>query len=66
MDPSHPASPRSRRLRRWLIGVGVTVLILGLYAFSLNWFAQQLGDDMQKSMRLPTTAAEHETSGGYY
>lgn len=66
MDSSHPAPPPSRRLRRWLIGVGVAVVVLGIYAFSLNWFAQQLGDDMQKSIRLPNTSAERETAGGYY
>jgi len=66
MDPSNPASPRSRRLRRWLIGIGVTALLLAIYGFSLNWFAQQLGDDLEKSIRLPSTAAERETSGGSY
>lgn len=66
MDPARPAPPRSNRLRRWVIGIGLGVVVLGLYAFSLNWFAQQLGDDMQKSIRLPAAAAERETSGGYY
>ncbi len=66
MDIRSTAPPPSRRLRRWLIVVGVAVAVLGLYGFSLNWFAQQLGDDMQKSIRMPTATSERETAGGYY
>lgn len=66
MDPAHPSPLRSRRLRRWLIGIGLGLVVLGAYALSLNWFAQRLGDDMQKSIRLPTAGADQDTSGGYY
>lgn len=59
-------SSRTRRLRRWLIGIGVGVLVLGGYAFSLNWFANRLGDDMNKAIRVPTVSADQETSGGSY
>ena len=66
MQHTDPAAPRSQRLRRWLIGLGVCAVLLGAYAFSLNWFAQQLGEDMEKTIRLPTPAADSDTSGGYY
>jgi len=66
VQDTDPTAPRSQRLRRWLIGLGVCVVLLGAYAVTLNWFAQRLGDDMKKSIRLPTAAADKDTSGGYY
>lgn len=66
MQHPDPAVPRPPRLRRWLIGLGVCLALLGVYAFSLNWFAHRLGDDMEKTIRLPTAAADNDTSGGYY
>lgn len=66
MNHTDPTAPRTSRLRRWLIGVGVCVALLGAYAFTLNWFAQRLGDDMEKAIRLPTAAADNDTSGGDY
>lgn len=66
MQHTDPVAPRPRRLRRWLIGVGVCVVLLGAYAVTLNWFAQQLGNDMEKTIRLPTAAADNDTAGGYY
>ena len=61
----HPeqTSLRPRRLRRWLIGLGVCAVLLGGYAFTLNWFAQRLGEDMEKTIRLPTAAADNDTAG---
>ena len=66
MNHTDSTAPRTGRLRRWLIGVGMCVVLLGAYALTLNWFAQRLGDDMEKSIRLPTVSADNDTSGVYY
>ncbi|MDQ3229567.1 MAG: hypothetical protein M3Q13_07520 [Pseudomonadota bacterium] len=66
MEHPDQVVPQSRRLRRWLIGLGVCAALLAVYAFSLNWFAQRLGDDMEKTIRPPTAAADNDTLGGYY
>lgn len=49
----HPNSPRSSRLRRWLLGLGLLGLLMAIYGASLNWFAHRLGDDVEKSLRVP-------------
>lgn len=46
-------SPRPGRLRRWLVGLGLLVLLMAIYGVSLNWFANRLGDDVEKSLRIP-------------
>lgn len=52
MRPQHHA-PRSGRLRRWLIGLSLlSALALG-YGLSLSWFAHRLGNDVEKSLRVP-------------
>lgn len=49
----HLNSPRPGRLRRWLVGLGLLVLLMAIYGVSLNWFAHRLGDDIEKSLRIP-------------
>ncbi|MCL1634750.1 hypothetical protein M2650_08920 [Luteimonas sp. SX5] len=53
MRPHSNHSPRTGRLRRWLVGLGLLVLLATVYGLSLNWFAQRLGDDVEKSLRVP-------------
>lgn len=51
---THPSDPpRSSRLRRWLIGLGLIVVLAAVYGVSLNWFAHRLGDDVEKSLHVP-------------
>ncbi len=56
MRPHHNHHPRSGRLRRWLVGLGLLVLLATGYGLSLNWFAQRLGDDVEKSLHMPETS----------
>lgn len=44
--------PTRPRLRRWLIALAVLLALLGIYGVALDRMAQQLGEDMQKSLRM--------------
>jgi hypothetical protein len=50
--PPHPA-PRTGRLRRWLIGLGLLTLLAAGYGMSLNWLIHRLGDDIGQSVHRP-------------
>lgn len=56
MRPHHPHTPRSSRLRRWLVGLGLLTALASAYGLSLSWFAHRLGDDVEKSLRMPETS----------
>ncbi|TWI01885.1 hypothetical protein IP90_02445 [Luteimonas cucumeris] len=49
--PGHP--PRSSRLRRWLAGAGLLTVLALAYGLSLSWFAHRLGDDVEKTLKVP-------------
>jgi len=53
MRPHHSPHPRSGRLRRWLVGLGLLTLLAAVYGVSLSWFAHRLGDDVEKSLHMP-------------
>ncbi len=53
MHPSPHHAPRSGRLRRWLAGLALLAALGLIYGLGLNWFAERLGDDVEKSLRVP-------------
>ncbi len=53
MRPSQHPTPRPGRLRRWLVGLALLTALALAYGLSLNWFAHRLGDDVEKSLRVP-------------
>lgn len=53
-----PIPPHRRR--RWMIGAGITGVLLIAYALALSWAAQRLESDMQHSIRqLPAVQQDH-------
>lgn len=56
MRPSRHHEPRPGRLRRWLVGLALLTVLALAYGLSLNWFAHRLGDDVEKSLRVPNAA----------
>lgn len=53
MQPSQQHEPRPGRLRRWLAGLALLAALALAYGASLSWFAQRLGNDVEKSLRMP-------------
>ncbi|MEP6634520.1 MAG: hypothetical protein ABJA62_09955 [Luteimonas sp.] len=51
-------TPRRPRLRRWLIALAVVLLLLVAYATALEWFAQRIGTDVQRTMHAATSGQE--------
>jgi len=65
MDAIQPPS-RESRLRRWLIGIGIALLLLAVYGVALDWFAQRIGTDVAKTMHaLPGVEDDRHRAPGH-
>jgi hypothetical protein len=59
---NQPASEPERgpsRLRRWMAGLLVVAVLLGAYAYGLRWFTQQVGQDVQETLRDVPVLDDH-------
>ncbi|MCD9031753.1 hypothetical protein LDO32_08450 [Luteimonas sp. Y-2-2-4F] len=59
---SDPASPSvgARRLRRWLVGLGIAAALLVAYAVALQSIGARIGDGVESSLRSSPVVEDHQ------
>ncbi|CAN5596795.1 hypothetical protein BH23PSE2_BH23PSE2_08420 [soil metagenome] len=50
-SPNPQSRPPRSRLRRWMVGISVLLVLLAIYAVALRWLTTQIGNDVQDSLR---------------
>lgn len=49
-----------RRLRRWLVGLGIVAVLLVAYALALQTIGTLLGDGVESSLRTAPVVEDHQ------